>query len=103
MTYADTVPSASGPRVRDLLRAPFTVVWLVLIAATLASWYLGTDHGFSSTAATTVVVMLVAFAKVRLVGLYFMELRDAPLPLRLVFEGYCVAACGAVLGIYLFA
>jgi heme/copper-type cytochrome/quinol oxidase subunit 4 len=75
------------------LRGPFTVVWFVLIGATLLSWYLGADHGFQSHTATSIVVILVAFVKVRFVGLYFMDLRDAPILLRSIFEVYCVVAC----------
>lgn len=62
-------------------------VWAVLVAATLASWSLGGGNA---------VVVAVAFVKVRLVGLYFMELRTAPLPLRGLFEGW-VLVTGAVL------
>jgi hypothetical protein len=47
--------------------------------------------------------MLVAFIKVRFVGLYFMELRDAPHVLRGLFEGYCLVVCAMILGFYLFA
>lgn len=41
--------------------------------------------------------------KIRLVGLYFMELREAPLALRGVFEGYCVVLLGLLTGMYLLA
>jgi hypothetical protein len=34
------------------------------------------------------IVIAVALFKVRLIGIYFMELRVAPPPLRLLFEGY---------------
>jgi heme/copper-type cytochrome/quinol oxidase subunit 4 len=78
----------------------FTAAWLVLVGATLISWLVGTDHGFDSHTATTTLIMIVAFVKARLVGLYFMELQGAPLPLRGIFEGYCLAVCGMVLGIY---
>jgi caa(3)-type oxidase subunit IV len=84
----------------QLLKSRISVVWLVLIAATLISWRVGTDHGLQAHLATT-IVLLVAFIKVRLVGLYFMELRGAPLPLRAIFEGYCVAVCAMVIVIYL--
>ena len=47
--------------------------------------------------------MVVAVFKIRLVGLYFMELREAPLALRGVFEGYCVALLGLLTGMYLLA
>ena len=85
-----------------LLRSPITAVWSLLIAATLLSWWLGTDHGFGNEqtlAALTIIA--VAFIKVRCVGLYFMELRHAPLPLRVAFEGYVVLVCGVVIGLYL--
>lgn len=87
-----------------LLRSPITAVWSLLIFATLLSWWLGTDHGLSSGGEYTIatlVVLLVAFLKVRYVGLYFMELRAAPIPLRLAFEGYVLLVCGGVLGLYL--
>ncbi len=46
---------------------------------------MGADH---TSAAMTIIV--VAIFKVRLVGLYFMELRYAPTLLRGIFECYCV-------------
>jgi hypothetical protein len=48
-----------------------------------------------------VALIAVAFVKVRLVGLYFMELRAAPLALRVVFEGWVVATGGVLVGLYL--
>jgi heme/copper-type cytochrome/quinol oxidase subunit 4 len=87
----------------SLVKARFTAVWLVLVAATLISFWLGTDHGLSSAEARTVLIMLVAFIKVRFVGLYFMELREAPYLLRGLFEGYCLVVCAMILGFYLFA
>jgi heme/copper-type cytochrome/quinol oxidase subunit 4 len=83
-----------------LLKSRISVVWLLLIAATLVSWRVGTDHGLHAQLATTIVV-LVAFIKVRFVGLYFMELREAPVALRLVFEGYCAVVCAVVIIMYL--
>jgi caa(3)-type oxidase subunit IV len=85
-----------------LLKSRISLVWLVLIAATLISWKVGTDHGVHAHLAT-VIVLLVAFIKVRLVGLYFMELRESPLPLRFIFEGYCVVVCTTLIIMYLAA
>lgn len=87
------------------LREPSTVVWVVLTAATVLSWWLGgVGHGASlPVAVSSVAVLVVAFAKVRLVGLYFMELRDAPPGLRAIFECYVVVAGGVVIGMYLVA
>jgi caa(3)-type oxidase subunit IV len=97
---------ATGTRVRhasDLLRSPITVAWTVLIGATVGSWWLAADHGPGSHAVIGSIVLLVAFVKARLIGLYFMELRHAPIPLRLLFEVWCAAVCGLVVGMFLLA
>jgi len=90
-------------RTGDLLRSPISVVWAVLVGATLGSWWLGTDHGLSSHDVVGSLLLLLAFVKVRFIGLYFMELRHAPTPLRLLFEVWCAAACGVVVGMFLLA
>lgn len=84
-----------------LLRNRISVVWVVLILLTVVSLWVGTDHGVDDVQVAGVAVLVVAFTKVRFVGLYFMELRHAPVPLRLIFEAWCVAVCGVVLGMYL--
>ena len=86
-----------------LFRTPATVVWVVLILATGLSWMLGTDHGLPHHGQTlvSVAILLIAFIKVRFIGLYFMELRDAPTLLRALFETYCVAVCALVVGLFL--
>lgn len=86
-----------------MLRTRASVVWFVLIALTVLSWTLGTDHGLGLTghAAASLIIIAVAVFKVRLVGLYFMELRQAPLILRGLFEGYCVILMGLLVGMYL--
>ena len=45
-------------------------------------------------------VLVIAFIKVRFVGLEFMELRQAPLPLRLIFELWLILACATLLILY---
>ncbi|NVN49930.1 cytochrome C oxidase subunit IV family protein [Mycolicibacterium hippocampi] len=84
----------------QLLRNRAGASWLVLIAATLVSWVVGADHGTGSMAA--VVVLAIAAIKVRLVGLDFMELRHAPIPLRAAFECYCVGMWALLSALYLF-
>lgn len=82
------------------LRRPATVVWAVLMLATCAStWWLSKD--VVTPVVATVAIMLIAGFKVRLVMLYFMELRDAPLPWRLVQEIWVLVATGLIVGIYL--
>jgi len=98
MTTIDT----RAPAPADLLRSSATVVWLFLVAATVVSWALGTDHGFvDDTTAASVTVLVVAFVKVRFVGLYFMELKDAPVLLRALLELWCIAVCCLTLGLFL--
>ena len=48
-----------------------------------------------------IVVLAIAAIKVRLVGLDFMELRHAPIPLRVLFEVYCFAVWAVLSGLYL--
>jgi Prokaryotic Cytochrome C oxidase subunit IV len=73
----------------DVLRTRATIVWLILSGLTITSWVLGTTSGDGTHVSASVVILLVTVFKVRLVGLYFMELREAPTSLRGVFEGYC--------------
>lgn len=85
--------------VLELVRNRAGASWLVLVGATLASWLVGAEHGTGSLIA--VVVLAIASVKIRLVGLDFMELRHAPIPLRVAFEVYCVALWAVLCGLYL--
>jgi len=90
----------SGPSALRFVPRRAGLSWLVLIAATLVSYTLGVDHGTGSV--MVVVVLAIAAVKIRLVGLDFMELRSAPTPLRVAFEGYCLGLWGMLSGLYLF-
>ena len=82
-------------------RNPVVAVWAVLILATCAStWWLSKD-AFSPMAGT-VAVIVVAAVKIRFVVLYFMEVRTAPIPLRVVTEIWLLAVTALILGLYLF-
>lgn len=79
-------------------RVRITAVWLLLVIATLVSWesaQAGGDHRL-----TTSAVLVIAFVKVRFIGLDFMELRSAPRPLRTVFELWLLVVCAALLVLY---
>jgi apolipoprotein N-acyltransferase len=77
-------------------------VWLGLIAATCLSWWLGSEHRMlNARVASSVIILVTAFIKIRFVGNYFMELRDAPIPMRVFFEAYCVGICSIIIAIYL--
>ncbi|WP_250907677.1 cytochrome C oxidase subunit IV family protein [Nonomuraea sp. NEAU-A123] len=69
------------------------------MGATATSWYLGDGHGTRQLA--TVVVLVLAFAKVYLVGRYFMELREAPRALHLLFGGWTVVVCAILIAMFI--
>jgi hypothetical protein len=90
----------SGPSVFRFARNRAGLSWLILIVATLLSFAVGVEHG--TGAGIVVVVLGIAAVKIRLVGLDFMELRHAPVPLRALFEVYCVLLWAVLSGLYLF-
>lgn len=87
---------------RSLRTDPAVIVWLVLVLATFLSWWLATErwHGGDLGA---VAILIVAAVKIRLVGLHFMELRDAPPLLHAMFELYVVALLAGSVGFLLAA
>lgn len=79
-----------------------TAVWLVLVAATVLTAVVGLEqHG--DTTAVGLLLLAIAFVKIRLVALHFMEIRDAPLPLRILVESYVGVTFLALTVIYLVA
>lgn len=82
------------------LRERVTHVWLGLMVLTcLTTWGLSKDL-FSPTAAV-LGTFVIAAVKVRYVILDFMELRRAPLPVRVLFEAWPVVVAGVILGCWL--
>jgi caa(3)-type oxidase subunit IV len=77
-------------------RSVATLVWVVLVIATVASWWLSRGQA-AAPAETVSIVMVIAAVKARLIILHFMGLKHAPLPLRLIFEGWAVAVTGFIL------
>lgn len=87
---------------KSLVRTNASLVWLVLSTLTVVSWALGTNHGFGGHhAPASLAIFTIAIFKARLVGLYFMELRDAPTALRGLFEGYCLVLFGLLTMMFL--
>jgi hypothetical protein len=73
------------------------LVWAVLVAATLLSFE---TTVLGNSGAVRAVILVVTFAKVRLVGREFMELRDAPAPMLWAFQSWVVAVCGVLLALF---
>jgi heme/copper-type cytochrome/quinol oxidase subunit 4 len=77
-----------------------TIVWTVLMAATITTTWVLSKDAFAATVGTGGTLALAAL-KVRLVLLDFMELRRAPIPLRVVFEAWSVAVPTMIFCFYL--
>jgi hypothetical protein len=77
-----------------------TLAWMVLFVATAISWYLGQDSTQVTSLAAGIAILSLAFFKVRLILLYFMDLRFAPQPWRGIFELWVVAVWAAVIYLY---
>ena len=90
---------------KSVVRTNASLVWFLLCGLTVVSWALGTNHGFGAGhhLAPSLAIFAVAIFKVRLVGLYFMELKMAPRLLRGIFEGYCVGLLGLLMAMFVFA
>lgn len=87
----------------QLLRSYTSGIWLLLILLTGFSWWLsasGSARPVQATHLATSSMFLVAFFKVRMVGMHFMEIKCAPWPLRLLFEVWAAGACGGIVGLY---
>jgi heme/copper-type cytochrome/quinol oxidase subunit 4 len=83
----------------SIMRERVTAVYVVLMVATCISTWLLSKDAFSPTVAV-VGIFLIAAVKVRFVLLDFMELRYAPMPLRVAFEGWIVLVTCLILGFW---
>ncbi len=79
-----------------------TAIWVALIAATLVSWTLGQGDWLGSTRRTSIAILIIAFLKIRYVILDFMELREAPLIMRMVAEAWVLIVCTTIIAFYAF-
>ena len=76
-----------------------TLVWWLLLAATALSWGISSAEGSTwlvEARAARLAIVLLAFFKVRLVLLHFMELATAPRALHAAAEAWVVVCCGAL-------
>ena len=84
-----------------VLKLRVTWLWLFLIAATVASWEFGHGLGFGENIRlSTTAVIAIAFIKARMVILDFMEIRHAPLALRLMLEAWTLVVAATLLILY---
>ena len=83
----------------SIMRERVTFVWLALMVLTcVTTWGLSKD--LFSPAVAVIGIFLIAAVKVRFVMLDFMELRDAPIPVRVAFEAWPIAVAAMILGFW---
>ena len=73
-----------------------TITWIILIAATLLTYWLGESGGDGGWRITQIIFTL-AFVKGVLVVFDFMELRHAPRRWQLAMTGWLVFVIGVIL------
>lgn len=89
----------------SLIRHPATLVWTLLMLATGISWWMGAGGSaffVPDIKILTAILIIIAFIKVRFVMGYFMEVRHAPLALRLACDVWIVGVGGAMIALYWF-
>jgi Prokaryotic Cytochrome C oxidase subunit IV len=86
----------------SLIRNPLTIVWALLTTVTIVSSLVALDGGASHqiNPAVTTVVLLIAAVKAFLVIWHFMEVRRAPVWLKLTTSGWVLALFALLLGFY---
>ncbi|MCY4426732.1 MAG: cytochrome C oxidase subunit IV family protein [Halieaceae bacterium] len=88
----------------SLINSKVTYVWCFLAVLTGVSWVLGDGYDPGTAEGyryVTIALLVLAFFKTRLVIMYFMEVLNAPLPLRGIFEGWVIVVCGILITLYL--
>lgn len=86
---------------RELVYQRATVAFALLVLVTGISFWLTVGHGSEtlneSQSAVWTTVIVLAFIKVRWVLLDFMELRSAPIKLRLLFEAWAIGVAAVLI------
>ncbi|MGV6807574.1 MAG: cytochrome C oxidase subunit IV family protein [bacterium] len=83
------------------LKTKETLVWALLVAMTLLSWYFSSGESQRVVNSSAVAILVIAFVKVRFVVMHFMEVGTAARPLRLMLEAWIALVLGLVLVFYL--
>jgi hypothetical protein len=85
---------------KSLFVSRATLIWGLLVGATLLSWEFGHGIGFSDLTHAGIAIIVVAIVKVRMVILDFMEVRHAPVYMRIAGEAYCAVICGVLITLF---
>ena len=84
-----------------LLTHHVSKIWLMLVAATGISWWMGGDHNSGLNAGQMAsLVLIIALIKVRFVLRHFMEVNSAGRYLRMATDGWVVIVAAVLLYLY---
>ena len=85
----------------QLIKTRETLVWLFLMVLSALTWVLGAHHQMLSDDRRVEIVALlsIAFFKVWLVIQHFMEVRHAPMMLKLSCGGWLLLTFGTVVSL----
>ena len=75
----------------SILKSRLSLVWLILIVITSASWLFGKEMDIHDVSYSSMAIIALTFIKARLVILDFMELRHALKWMRLAAKIWCIA------------
>jgi hypothetical protein len=75
--------------------------WAILVAATLVSVEMRASST-STAKAAAIAVLIIAFSKTWIVILHFMDVRRAPLALKIALGGWVLAVCAVLIGLCAF-
>lgn len=80
-----------------------TAIWVVLVLASLVSWWLGMNGSGDQLGDRLMIaaVIVIAFLKAYFIGSEFMEVRGAAALLRGLFTGWALLLAAAIATIYL--
>lgn len=87
---------------QELILNRITLVWLILVAATVLSFSLSGDFTVDDLEMAGVAILVTSFIKVRFVISEFMEINHAPLAFRLIADLWCGGTCVLLVALFLF-
>jgi hypothetical protein len=86
--------------VRALLRDRLVLVWLLLVGATAVSATVSATEGSAGRTAAAAAVLAIAFAKAWMVMFNYMEVRGAPVALRILSTAWLAVVLAILIAAY---
>lgn len=83
-----------------LLRTRTTVVWLVMVVATILSYAMGDGIGVSDATVAGIAIIAISLLKFRFILFDFMELRGAPAAMRRTGDIWIALLAVALIGLF---